>query len=151
MIKKILATSFTLILIFSSFNFSFASEQPIEYTEMPLIFESNNLERASSELPGDYGTAYIGAYGRTLNWRLTSKKGPIMSFIGTLRVKDLKGRTKATLTISGGGKSTISGQRSVPSNIKKGTYMVEMSGSGVTSRGTSFYIGRGLHQSFTIY
>lgn len=149
MIKKILATTFTLILIFSSFNFSFASEPPTNYSEVPLIFEGNNLKRAS--IKGDYGTAYVGASGRTLRWRLTSKKGPIMSFVGTLRVKDLNGRVKATMTVTGGGKSTISGERGVPSKIKRGTYLVEMTGSGVTSRGTNFYVGSGLHQTFTIY
>ncbi|HFL3113476.1 TPA: hypothetical protein ACG3KP_003944, partial [Clostridioides difficile] len=108
--KKLFALLLTLSLVILPSTSVFANEKVENdsiYAEAPLVFQSN--EKASAH--GSGGTAYIGYMSsKQLNWRITSSKGIVILFAGTVEIRNSKNTIMASYPISGGGSSTISGQ-----------------------------------------
>ncbi len=168
MIKKITTISLSLVLPILSFTSSFANEskeyneintntlninesiQDISFKETPLLFKSSN-ELIKASLEGSGGTAYLGYMSRSksLNWRLTSSKGAMLTFTGKIKVYDSTGRLVMTFPINKiGFTSSMTGQEYV-GFLKKGSYEAELTGTGTTGAGV-LNVKSGLYQAFTI-
>ncbi|CCL35985.1 hypothetical protein I5976_16865 [Clostridioides difficile] len=146
--KRLFALLLTLSLVILPSTLVFANEKAENdsiYAEAPLVFQSN--EKASTH--GSGGTAYIGYMSsKHLNWRITSSKGIVILFSGTVEIRNSKNMLVASYPISGGGSSTISGQIDVK-YLKKGDYKAILKGTGTTGGGV-LVVKSGLVQMFTI-
>lgn len=151
--KKITTLLLTLIICSIPLTSTFANEisdEEFNFTEVPL--EATLDTNARNSVTGLGGTAYIGSMnnGNTLIWRITSTKGPILSFAGTISITDTKGKHIKTLYVSGGGPISITKQVAVGSGVKKGsTYKATFNGSGVSGK-YEISVANGCVHHFTV-